>query len=237
MISGSLAERLRVLRAQRGMTLVEAAEQAGVGRDTLSDLERGRRHPVVPTLAKIAQGYGVPVEELLEEPALAGKAVAPQETGQWGREAHGLAPYATPEERRAVLNEVGRAVQYAIGRAAYWDQELERGRTTQYSRASSAENLAILARDEFSEINRWLGDVVAPGLDAQIERGLASEIAAEYVELMENTFVDRVIQTQHALFDHAARVAETQAQQDALTKLREKADRGVKIRPRSTKSA
>jgi transcriptional regulator with XRE-family HTH domain len=65
MISGSLAERLRVLRAQRGMTLVEAAEQAGVGRDTLSDLERGRRHPVMPTLAKIAKGYGVSVEDLL----------------------------------------------------------------------------------------------------------------------------------------------------------------------------
>jgi transcriptional regulator with XRE-family HTH domain len=67
MISGSLAERLRVLRAQRGMTLVEAAERTGVGRDTLSDLERGRRHPTVPTLAKIAQGYGVPVEDLLED--------------------------------------------------------------------------------------------------------------------------------------------------------------------------
>src|SRR5918994_3424359 len=79
MISGSLAERLRVLRAQRGMTLVEAAEQTGVGRDTLSDLERGRRHPVMPTLAKIAQGYGVPVEELLEEPVLAGKAKAPDQ--------------------------------------------------------------------------------------------------------------------------------------------------------------
>ncbi len=54
--------------------MIEAAEQAGVGRDTLSDLERGRRHPVMPTLAKIARGYDVPVEDLLEEPALAGKA-------------------------------------------------------------------------------------------------------------------------------------------------------------------
>jgi transcriptional regulator with XRE-family HTH domain len=73
-VQGSLAERLRVLRAQKGLTLVEAAEKARIGRDTLSDLERGRRHPVMPTLAKIAKGYGVPVEELLEEPALAGKA-------------------------------------------------------------------------------------------------------------------------------------------------------------------
>jgi transcriptional regulator with XRE-family HTH domain len=67
MMQGSLAERLRILRARRGLTLIEAAEKAGVGRDTLSDIERGRRHPVMPTLAKIAKGYGVPVEDLLEE--------------------------------------------------------------------------------------------------------------------------------------------------------------------------
>jgi transcriptional regulator with XRE-family HTH domain len=77
MMPGSLAERLRVLRAQRGLTLLEAAEKTGVGRDTLSDLERGRRHPVMPTLTKIAQGYGVPVEDLLEEPVTAGKVKAP----------------------------------------------------------------------------------------------------------------------------------------------------------------
>jgi transcriptional regulator with XRE-family HTH domain len=82
--------------------LVEAAEKTGVGRDTLSDLERGRRHPVMPTLAKIARGYGVPVEELLEEPAgfaeLAGKAEAPQETGR----ATTTEPLTSPlhEERR-----------------------------------------------------------------------------------------------------------------------------------------
>jgi transcriptional regulator with XRE-family HTH domain len=79
-MQGSLAERLRVLRAQRGLTLVEAAKKAGIGRDTLSDLERGRRHPVMPTLARIAEGYDVPVEELLEEPVPLDD--APQETGR-----------------------------------------------------------------------------------------------------------------------------------------------------------
>jgi transcriptional regulator with XRE-family HTH domain len=70
-----LPTRLRLLRAQQGLTLVQAAEKIGIGRDTLSDLERGRRHPVMPTLSKIARGYSVPVEDLLEieEPALAGK--------------------------------------------------------------------------------------------------------------------------------------------------------------------
>jgi transcriptional regulator with XRE-family HTH domain len=69
----SLPARLRVLRARQGLTLIEAAEKLGIGRDTLSDLERGNRRPVMPTLAKIAKGYGVPVEDLLEVPVPLGK--------------------------------------------------------------------------------------------------------------------------------------------------------------------
>jgi transcriptional regulator with XRE-family HTH domain len=69
----SLPARLRVLRARQGLTLIEAAEKLGIGRDTLSDLERGNRRPVMPTLAKIAKGYGVPVEDLLEEPVPLGE--------------------------------------------------------------------------------------------------------------------------------------------------------------------
>src|ERR671911_3134259 len=76
MMQGSLAHKLRVLRAERGLTLREAASLTGVAKETISDIERGLRHPHYPTLAKIAKGYGVPVEGLLEEPALAGKAEA-----------------------------------------------------------------------------------------------------------------------------------------------------------------
>ncbi len=68
MMQRSLSERLRVLRARRGLSLTEAAERAGVTRDTISDLERGKRRAYMPTLTKIAKGYRVPVEELLEEP-------------------------------------------------------------------------------------------------------------------------------------------------------------------------
>ncbi len=68
MMQGSLAERLRILRAREGLTLTEASERIGITRHTLSSLERGGQEPHYPTLAKIAKGYGVPVEELLEEP-------------------------------------------------------------------------------------------------------------------------------------------------------------------------
>jgi transcriptional regulator with XRE-family HTH domain len=76
----TLARKLRVLRAERGLTLREAAQRTGVDKDTLSKLERGIRHPHDVTISRLAKGYDVPVEELLEERALAGtpgKAEAP----------------------------------------------------------------------------------------------------------------------------------------------------------------
>ena len=80
MMRRSLAMRLRVLRAERGLSLTEAAERAGIQRQTLALLERGERHPHDPTLAKIAKGYGVPVEDLLDEPVPLGE--APKASGQ-----------------------------------------------------------------------------------------------------------------------------------------------------------
>jgi transcriptional regulator with XRE-family HTH domain len=77
MMQGSLAERLRVLRAQHGLSLTEASEKIGVNRHTLRDLELGKREPYGPTIRKIAEGYGVPVARLLEEPVLLGKDEAP----------------------------------------------------------------------------------------------------------------------------------------------------------------
>ena len=75
MVQGSLAHRLRVLRAERGLTLREAASLTGVAKETISDIERGLRRPHDPTLAKIAKGYGVPIEELIEESPLLDRAL------------------------------------------------------------------------------------------------------------------------------------------------------------------
>jgi transcriptional regulator with XRE-family HTH domain len=75
-----LARKLRVLRAERGWTLNQAAERAGVQPETISDAEHGKRRPYTPTLTKIAKGYGVPVEELLGEAV--SLAEASQETGR-----------------------------------------------------------------------------------------------------------------------------------------------------------
>jgi transcriptional regulator with XRE-family HTH domain len=81
----TLARKLRVLRAELGITLQQAEELTGVTRETLGALEHGQRGAYTSTLQKIAEGYGVTVGELLEErePTLAGKAEAPR-TGLLG---------------------------------------------------------------------------------------------------------------------------------------------------------
>ena len=65
-MQGSLAHKIRVLRAERGLTLREAASLTGVAKETISDIERGIRHPHDVTLAKLARGYGVPIERLIQ---------------------------------------------------------------------------------------------------------------------------------------------------------------------------
>jgi transcriptional regulator with XRE-family HTH domain len=67
MMPGPIAVKLGVLREERGLTQKQAAELAHITPETLRDLERGKRPPYMPTLTKIVRGYGVSVEELVEE--------------------------------------------------------------------------------------------------------------------------------------------------------------------------
>ena len=63
----SLARKLRVLRAERGLTLRQVEDITGVDKHTISNVERGESKPYDATLARLARGYGVPVSELLVE--------------------------------------------------------------------------------------------------------------------------------------------------------------------------
>jgi transcriptional regulator with XRE-family HTH domain len=62
-----IAEKLRVLREERGLTQKEAAELADVSHWTVLYLETGKRPPYMPTVTKLAGAYGVPLEELVGE--------------------------------------------------------------------------------------------------------------------------------------------------------------------------
>ncbi len=112
MTQESLARKLRVLRAERGITLAEAEELTGVTRETLGALEHGQRGAYTSTLQKIAEGYGTTVGALLEEPEFshAGKAEAP-ETGRAGADEETLVRfyYDDPEQQDEAF---GKALAY-----------------------------------------------------------------------------------------------------------------------------
>jgi transcriptional regulator with XRE-family HTH domain len=72
-----LGMKLRILRAREGWSQDAAAQRIGITPDTLSALEHDQRRAYTPTLHKIAKGYGVPVEELMEAEPPGPKAPAP----------------------------------------------------------------------------------------------------------------------------------------------------------------
>jgi transcriptional regulator with XRE-family HTH domain len=66
-IERRVAARLRDLRAQRGLTLDELAEQSGVSRSMLSLIERAESSPTARVLDKLAVSLGVTLASLFAE--------------------------------------------------------------------------------------------------------------------------------------------------------------------------
>ena len=79
----SIGDKVRATRKAAGISQEEVARRAGVSLNVINRLERGViLDPHYSTLRGIASALGVPVEDLVREPALAGKAEAPREAGR-----------------------------------------------------------------------------------------------------------------------------------------------------------
>lgn len=63
----SLGRRLRALRKERGLTLAQVAETAGLASSQLSMLENGKREAKVSVLQKLAAAYDVTIDDFLNE--------------------------------------------------------------------------------------------------------------------------------------------------------------------------
>jgi transcriptional regulator with XRE-family HTH domain len=63
--SGRLGGRVRGLRRERGLTLDLLAERSGVSRAMISKLERGEKNPTLVVAAKVAEGLGVRLSQLV----------------------------------------------------------------------------------------------------------------------------------------------------------------------------
>ena len=63
--SEQLGVRVRELRGRRGLTLEALAERSGVSRAMISKLERGEKNPTLVVAAKLAEGLGVTLSQLV----------------------------------------------------------------------------------------------------------------------------------------------------------------------------
>jgi transcriptional regulator with XRE-family HTH domain len=61
-----LARNLRKLRQAKGVSQEAFADEAGLHRTYISDLERGSRNPTITVVEKIARALGVPLGQLLD---------------------------------------------------------------------------------------------------------------------------------------------------------------------------
>jgi len=178
-----LAERLRVLRARKGLSLTEAAELTGVTRDTISGLERGKRHPYSPTLSKLARGYGVPVEELMlldaeaEESGL-GVDVRPKVQAPPSSEPS-VNDVVDEEERRNELRNIRKVLADALELLESWFEEYRRGRDGR--KLADLTAVSILTH---LGVAQYVSDEVGPMNDRESERIYL--VGTRYEELIDD---------------------------------------------------
>lgn len=124
-INAQLAQRLRGLRAEHGLTLDALAERTGVSRSMISLIERGESSPTAAVLDRLAAGLGVTLASLFAEQE--SRAASPlsrrSEQRVWrdpdsGYVRRNLSPpgFSSPIELVEVVMPAGARVAYDTGR-------------------------------------------------------------------------------------------------------------------------
>lgn len=65
----SVAIHLRAARVNAGLTLVRAAEQAGISKNTLANYELYRTKPDIEVAKKLAAMYGMTIDDIIFLPS------------------------------------------------------------------------------------------------------------------------------------------------------------------------
>jgi len=110
-LNARIADRVRELRAARGLSLDALATRSGVSRSMISVIERGESSPTAVVLDKLATGLGVVLASLFDAPAAAGTPSGPvarrDEQTVWRDPASGyvrrsVSPAGVPQPLRIV---------------------------------------------------------------------------------------------------------------------------------------
>ncbi len=86
---GSLAESLRRIRKERGMTLIEAGEKSGMPMSTISKIENNKMSLSYDKLQRLCKALDVDISQLFTGTPMAGKPTAPVASGRRSINRHG----------------------------------------------------------------------------------------------------------------------------------------------------
>lgn len=122
-INVRIAERVRTLRSDQGMTLDALAAKSEVSRSMISLIERGETSPTAVVLERIATGLGVPLAALFDDPGVLPGPVShredrtPWRDPQTGYVRRNISPanYPSPIQIVEVLFPAGARVAYDTG--------------------------------------------------------------------------------------------------------------------------
>ena len=78
-LSHNVSENLKRLRQSKGMSLDQVAEQTGVSKSMLAQIEKGTANPSLGVLGKIASGLRIEFQILIEAPRVDFCLVKPEE--------------------------------------------------------------------------------------------------------------------------------------------------------------
>jgi DNA-binding XRE family transcriptional regulator len=204
-------DRLQRARELLGYGLEKTAEEAGISKNSV--LRAEHEEDIRPVTArKIAAALDVPVADLIgESETLKAQPPLPDFWGKW----------------RSQLELLESCVQHKVSRAEYYERELERGRSSDYATARGAENLAILAREEFAGFTKWVIDGPVRPLAIALEQvpsPVDPRIAEEF-EAKVDVMIYRAKQTTDLLFGHAYHLAETAEKRNELAKKRQQVEK------------
>jgi len=67
-----LKNRIRLLRAEKGWSQADLADQVGVSRNSVNSVENGKFDPSLPLAFRIAHAFGLSVEEVFDKSKVVG---------------------------------------------------------------------------------------------------------------------------------------------------------------------
>jgi transcriptional regulator with XRE-family HTH domain len=192
----ALKDRIRELRKAQGLSQEKLARQADLSLNLIGRLERGViLDPHYSTLRGIASALGVPVEDLVREPALAGKAEAPREAGR------------LEEERRAQED-----FQRDLGRfEGLWGWKKYLSRRLEWCEKVLQKSPEESFNNPFLSLDTAIQWAIYVGIEsAQLRDAVRTEVRSYTEEVRSYTDADsEIVGELHALLDRFVAVEDT----------------------------